>query len=434
MAFDGRVFRVLIASPSDVHEEREIAVRVIQEWNDLHAYSQGVVILPLRWETHTAPEYGTRPQEAINRAIVDDCDLLIGVFWTRIGTPTGNADSGTLEEIERVAKAGKPVMLYFSKVGVDPERLDFQQMARLKEFKNMTYSIALVENYKSLIEFRDKLARQIELKVRDLRDSDSNSSPPLTLEFVDDNISLIGTEITRRTEIPISKNIDEAIEKLNRPVSSELRSAILSRIYGSKLLPVRLAINNSGTSGIRNLYVEISIKVVSGIAGLSDRIKQQFGEVFSDSLRSSERDYLDVHRNPIPIEKGVDGWHFSFEWGAIQPRRVKLIEPILFFWAEENSVVTISARVFADGFPEPVDLQGKLSIEVTRKDIPVDAYVPKNMHISEYFTDYQRLLKLRDRSEAFVANINNLIDIEQSADNEIRKAVKGRIEPGIEDP
>ena len=115
MAYDSRVYRILIASPSDVEEEREIAVRVIQEWNDLYSYSRKVTLLPLRWETHTAPEYGTRPQEVINRTIVDQCDLLVGVFWTRLGSPTGEADSGTLEEIARVGDAGKPVMLYFSK-------------------------------------------------------------------------------------------------------------------------------------------------------------------------------------------------------------------------------------------------------------------------------------------------------------------------------
>jgi hypothetical protein len=69
MPFDTRTFRVLIASPSDVEEEREIAVRVIQEWNDLYSFTRRVVLLPLRWETHSAPEYGTWPQEVINRAI-----------------------------------------------------------------------------------------------------------------------------------------------------------------------------------------------------------------------------------------------------------------------------------------------------------------------------------------------------------------------------
>src|SRR5947209_17298538 len=99
MSFAARVFRVLIASPSDVTDERDIAVKTIQEWNDLHSPGRQVVLLPLRWETHSAPEYGRRPQEVINRQIVDHSDLLIGIFWTRIGSPTGEADSGTLEEI-----------------------------------------------------------------------------------------------------------------------------------------------------------------------------------------------------------------------------------------------------------------------------------------------------------------------------------------------
>jgi hypothetical protein len=147
MAYEGRVYRVLIASPSDVEDEREAAVRVIQEWNDLYSYTRKIVLLPLRWETHTAPEYGTRPQEVINRAIVDQCDLLVGIFWTRLGSPTGIAESGTLEEIERVGKAGKPIMLYFSRVPIDPERIDASQNERLKEFKTKSYPQGLVENF-----------------------------------------------------------------------------------------------------------------------------------------------------------------------------------------------------------------------------------------------------------------------------------------------
>jgi hypothetical protein len=120
MAYDSRVYRILIASPSDVAEEREAAVKVIQDWNDLHSASRQITLLPLRWETHTAPEYGTRPQEVVNRMVVDDCDLVVGIFWTRIGSPTGVADSGTLEEIERVGKAQKPIMLYFFECGSRP--------------------------------------------------------------------------------------------------------------------------------------------------------------------------------------------------------------------------------------------------------------------------------------------------------------------------
>src|SRR5262245_19521268 len=184
MAYDSRAFRILIASPSDVDEEREIAVRVIQEWNDLYSYTRKVALLPLRWETHTAPEYGTRPQEVINRASVDQCDLLVGIFWTRIGSPTGLADSGTLEEIERVGKAGKPIMLYFSRVEIDPERIDLSQIEKLKKFRENTYPKGLVENYKKVIEFRDKFAKQLELKIRDLQRSDASGDVPVSLEFL----------------------------------------------------------------------------------------------------------------------------------------------------------------------------------------------------------------------------------------------------------
>ena len=82
MSYEAKVFRILIASPTDVEEEREIAVKTIQEWNDLNSAERQIVLLPLRWETHTAPEYGKRPQEIINKQIVDQCDLLIGIFWT----------------------------------------------------------------------------------------------------------------------------------------------------------------------------------------------------------------------------------------------------------------------------------------------------------------------------------------------------------------
>lgn len=139
MSFPARVFRLLVASPSDVAEEREIAVRTIQEWNDLNASERQIVLLPLRWETHSAPEYGKRPQSVINRQVVDHCDLLIGVFWTRVGSPTGAADSGTIEEIERVASTGRPVMLYFSQAKQDPEKLDLDQLSKLREFKKKTF-------------------------------------------------------------------------------------------------------------------------------------------------------------------------------------------------------------------------------------------------------------------------------------------------------
>ena len=176
MAFQASVYRILIASPSDVEVERDIATRVIQEWNDVNSADREVALLPVRWETHTWPEFGRPPQEAINKQIVDDCDLLIGVFWTRIGTRTQAADSGTLEEIERIAGQGKPVMLYFSRTKQNPDEIDVEQLQSLRAFRQKVKDSALIEQFSDPVEFRDKLARGLERQVRALMVAGDNPS------------------------------------------------------------------------------------------------------------------------------------------------------------------------------------------------------------------------------------------------------------------
>src|SRR5688572_29161035 len=114
MPFQATAYRVLIASPSDVPDERKLANEIVHQWTAIHGASTQTVLLPVMWETHTAPEMGDRPQSIINRQIVDDSDALVGIFWTRIGTPTGVAESGSVEEIERFINSAKPAMLYFS--------------------------------------------------------------------------------------------------------------------------------------------------------------------------------------------------------------------------------------------------------------------------------------------------------------------------------
>lgn len=97
MAFTTQTYRVLIASPSDLFEEREAATAAVNEWNAQYSAAEGIVLLPVRWETHATPTTGVRPQAALNKQLVADADILVGMFWTRLGTSTGVADSGTLE-------------------------------------------------------------------------------------------------------------------------------------------------------------------------------------------------------------------------------------------------------------------------------------------------------------------------------------------------
>jgi hypothetical protein len=159
--YNARVLKVMIASPGDVAAERQIARDVIMEWNHIHSEDRGLVLMPIGWETHSAPTMGDRPQAIINKQVLANCDLLVAVFWTRIGSPTGVAVSGTVEEIQEHLRAGKPAMIYFSSAPVRPDSVDEQQYAALKEFKQEIKKTGLVESYDSLGEFRDKFSRQL---------------------------------------------------------------------------------------------------------------------------------------------------------------------------------------------------------------------------------------------------------------------------------
>ena len=113
-----RKIKILIASPGDVDKERNIADEVIKDWNTCHSDENRLMLEAVLWESHGAPEMGDRVQGILNKQIVDQCHAAIGIFWTRIGTDTGVAPGGAVEEIERLREMGKPIMVYFSDVPV----------------------------------------------------------------------------------------------------------------------------------------------------------------------------------------------------------------------------------------------------------------------------------------------------------------------------
>lgn len=165
MGFSSIGYKVMIASPSDVIGARAVARKMLDEWNVVNADSRKVVLLPVAWDTHTSPAMGDRPQAIINKQILKDCDLLVGIFWTRVGSPTGDYPSGTIEEIEEHIKAGKPVMLYFSEEPVRMDSVDERQYSELRQFKESCKSRGLYETFSALGEFESKFYRQLQLKL-----------------------------------------------------------------------------------------------------------------------------------------------------------------------------------------------------------------------------------------------------------------------------
>jgi hypothetical protein len=184
MSFVANVVEIMIASPSDVADERQAIRDAIIDWNYIHAHDRHLILMPIGWETHSTPAMGDRPQAIINKQVLEKCDLLVAVFWTRLGSPTGAAASGTVEEIDEHLKAGKPAMIYFSSAPVRLDSVNEEQYKALKTFKDDCYKRGLVESYESAGEFKDKFSRQLaQTIIRDFSDlavgTDSDSEAPV---------------------------------------------------------------------------------------------------------------------------------------------------------------------------------------------------------------------------------------------------------------
>lgn len=176
-----KVIRILIASPGDVTDERDVVTECIYAWNAAHFGTTGIMLQPVRWETHTYPASGDRPQAIINRQIVEDGDCLIGIFGARLGTPTGDALSGTIEEIEIFRKAGKHVSLYFSTADV-PRNADREQLAALENYQRDRKKDTLYAEFSDAEELRRLVTQHLPgivhaVSQAGLRDGQSQSQP-----------------------------------------------------------------------------------------------------------------------------------------------------------------------------------------------------------------------------------------------------------------
>jgi hypothetical protein len=165
--FNALVVRVLIASPSDTANYRSVVKETLEEWNSLHGEDAGVMVLPVMWERDATPEMGDRPQGIINRQLVDAADVLIGVFWTRLGTPTSEAESGTAEEVKRFIKAGKRVLLYFSSEPIAPDIVDNEQLERLTSFREELSQQGLIDRFEAPDELRRKVTAAVTKTIRE---------------------------------------------------------------------------------------------------------------------------------------------------------------------------------------------------------------------------------------------------------------------------
>lgn len=144
-----RELRVVLVSPSDVKEERDYAERVIEEINEVLAPTLELSLKIFRWESDTTPAFHARgPQGVIDfMADITNCDIVLAIFWKRLGTPLDSGLTGTEHEFWKAYKSWQEhrrpqIMTYFN-------RAPLQYL-----------SIEEADQIKALLEFRTRFPKE----------------------------------------------------------------------------------------------------------------------------------------------------------------------------------------------------------------------------------------------------------------------------------
>lgn len=416
MAFDARVFQILIASPGDVQTERRIISEVIHEWNYLNSAEKSIVLLPLRWETHASPDLSERPQGVINRQVVDHCDMAVGVFWTRLGTPTGEAESGTAEEIQRVGDAGKPVMLYFSREKVDLKKVDLKEYQRLAEFQEKTYPRGLVAEYETTAEFRKLFSEHLTRKVRELvaldtadenRDTELREHPGLWLRLaqgdpptplageavieVDEIVCVDYDEIPDYRPIPEPPRPSDVHNEVSSSGSNEVirfvASGTSNRDYYRELVrfhleqneyqAFRLALVNNEVQGLQHLHLDLVVTSSTGDAQLvlaeSPHPAARPESSRNTVVQAHTISVLNLYEPPrdhyvVLQQEGKGSWRMELEVPVVHASRTMFSRNEFWLNVTKPSVITLDCTAYSSS-SAPFAMRTTLEIKVNRREM-----------------------------------------------------------------
>jgi tetratricopeptide (TPR) repeat protein len=155
-------YRVFIASPGGLDEERKKFRHVLEKCSLQHGIDKGVMFHPVGWED-TLGGAG-RPQELINEDL-KQCDYAVFVLHDRWGSPTGSGHtSGTEEEwalAEALYKEAKirNIALFFKKVDAGKRADPGDQLKPVLAFRKRIEKEKryLFKQYEQIEEFADAL-------------------------------------------------------------------------------------------------------------------------------------------------------------------------------------------------------------------------------------------------------------------------------------
>ncbi len=165
MAFLANALRILIASPGETAEERDIVTGEIYRWNETNAVSRKLILLPMKWVNRATEQNDAPSQDAINPQTPEESDILIGIFGERIGKLPEVQIGAAVDEIKRHVGAGKAATVYFSEAAYRPTPVVTARSLALRTFKDECDAGGLSAMYNDLNTFKSSFRHQLALEL-----------------------------------------------------------------------------------------------------------------------------------------------------------------------------------------------------------------------------------------------------------------------------
>ncbi len=174
-------YRVFIASPGGLAEERQHFRRKLEKYTEMHSEPRNVTFHPVGWELTIGG--GGRPQELINEDL-KQCDYAVFVLHDRWGSATGDVYSSGVEEewelAEQLYKANKirNIALFFKTVDSHQLRDPGKQLMSVLTFKARIEKEKryLFKQFDAIEEFGDILESHLASWLRDHENAPINLS------------------------------------------------------------------------------------------------------------------------------------------------------------------------------------------------------------------------------------------------------------------
>lgn len=297
-------YNMLISCTTEVSDEIEVIKECIEQFNRTLGSQKGIILNPKHWSTDSYPESGGKPQALLNKQFVLECDLAVGVFWTKFGTPTENYGSGTEEEIEELLKMDKQVFIYFSDVAKQPSQVNRDQYDKVLEFRKKYQEKGIYSTYSKKEDFRDLLFNHLSMHFLKVKKDEEKGM--IKSKNENSTLSIVGLASDEVTDNPVAYKSNyfnsKCMEKL-RYSAKEIVEQINTIPYIEKTESVKT--DSVGINNVQNVMNQLKLTGASIFEAVT------FPEVFISTIinfmKNESLSYNDefFHIGELKIQKIV---------------------------------------------------------------------------------------------------------------------------------